>query len=152
MAAFTEKRTPNEFLVRWNKEGLIQGAHVGWLDTVLKDGVVLSQTETNVESVAMGLQEGFPLTDILTQLQVDCVLERETSMVEVTNLKSTLAEYKAETESLNLQIVSFQNQAQDLNNQLLKLQTTNQTLVQQDALSKNEIQLLKAEIEELKTQ
>jgi hypothetical protein len=94
MAAFTEERTPNEFLVRWNREGVIQGAHVGWLDTVLKDGVVLSQTETNVESVEMGLQEGFPLTDILTQLQVDCILERETLLLQIQTLKAEIAELK----------------------------------------------------------
>jgi hypothetical protein len=94
MAVFTEERTPNEFLVRWNKEGLIQGAHVGWLDTVLKDGVVISQTETNVESVAIGLSEGFPLTDILTQLQVDCILERETLLLEIQTLKAEIAELK----------------------------------------------------------
>jgi len=94
MAAFTEERTPNEFLVRWNKEGLIQGAHVGWLDTVLKDGVVLSQSETNVESVAIGLSDGFPLTDILTQLQVDCILERETLLLEIQTLKAEITELK----------------------------------------------------------
>jgi hypothetical protein len=94
MAVFTEERTPNEFLVRWNKEGLIQGAHVGWLDTVLKDGVVLSQTETNVESVAIGLSDGFPLVDILTQLQVDCILERENLLLEIQTLKAEIAELK----------------------------------------------------------
>jgi hypothetical protein len=94
MAAFTEERTPNEFLVRWNREGLIQGAHVGWLDTVLKDGVVLSQTETNVESVATGLSDGFPLGDILTQLQVDCILERENLLLEIQTLKAEIAELK----------------------------------------------------------
>jgi hypothetical protein len=94
MAVFTEERTPNEFLVRWNNEGLIQGAHVGWLDTVLKDGVILSQSETNVESVAVGLSEGFPLTDILTQLQVDCVLERETLLLKIETLKAEIAELK----------------------------------------------------------
>jgi hypothetical protein len=94
MAVFTEERTPNEFLVRWNNEGVIQGAHVGWLDTVLKDGVVLSQTETNVESVAVGLIEGFPLTDILTKLQVDCILERETLLLEIQTLKAEIAEFK----------------------------------------------------------
>jgi hypothetical protein len=94
MAVFTEERTPNEFLVRWNKEGVIQGAHVGWLDTVLKDGVLLSQTETNVESVAIGLSDGFPLTDILTQLQVDCILERENLLLEIQTLKAEIAELK----------------------------------------------------------
>jgi hypothetical protein len=94
MAVFTEERTPNEFLVRWNNEGVIQGAHVGWLDTVLKDGVVLSQSETNVESVAIGLSEGFPLTDILTQLQIDCVLERETLLLEIQTLKAEITEFK----------------------------------------------------------
>jgi hypothetical protein len=94
MAVFTEERTPNEFLVRWNNEGVIQGAHVGWLDTVLKDGVVLSQTETNVESVAVGLSDGFPLADILTQLQIDCVLERETLLLEIQTLKAEITEFK----------------------------------------------------------
>jgi hypothetical protein len=94
MAVFTEERTPNEFLVRWNREGLIQGAHVGWLDTVLKDGVVLSQSETNVESVAVGLSDGFPLTDILTQLQVDCILERETLLLEIQTLKAEITKLK----------------------------------------------------------
>jgi hypothetical protein len=94
MAVFTEERTPNEFLVRWNNEGLIQGAHVGWLDTVLKDGLILSQSETNVESVAVGLSEGFPLTDILTQLQVDCVLERENLLLEIETLKAEITELK----------------------------------------------------------
>jgi hypothetical protein len=94
MAVFTEERTPNEFLVRWNNEGVIQGAHVGWLDTVLKDGVLLSQKETNVESVAIGLSEGFPLGDILTQLQVDCILERETLLLEIETLKAEITELK----------------------------------------------------------
>jgi hypothetical protein len=96
MAVFTENRTPNEFLVRWNNQGLIQGAHVGWLDTVLKDGVILSQSETNVESVAVGLSDGFPLTDILTQLQVDCILERETLLLEIQTLKAEIEELKTQ--------------------------------------------------------
>lgn len=90
MAQFTEIRTPNEFLVRWNKEGKIQGAHVGWLDTVLKDGVVISQTETNVESVAVGLNEGFPLSDILDKINIDCLLELQKLREEIANLKTPI--------------------------------------------------------------
>jgi hypothetical protein len=89
MAQFTEIRKPYEFLVRWNQEGDLQGAHLGWLDTVLKDGQVINQTPTNVESVAIGLQEGYPLADILSQLTIDLIAEVETLKAEIATLKAS---------------------------------------------------------------
>ena len=84
MAEFTETRTPYEFLVRWNKDGTIQGSHVGWLDTVKKDGEILTQTPSNVEAVGA---DGFPLNDILSQLQIDALKEIERLKAEIERLK-----------------------------------------------------------------
>jgi hypothetical protein len=88
MSKFTETRTPYEFLVRWNQDNTISGAHIGFLDTVLKDGQVLTQKQNNVQSVALGLQEGFPLSDVLEQVLIDALLLIETLQSDNTALKS----------------------------------------------------------------
>jgi hypothetical protein len=88
MSKFTESRTPYEFLVRWNQDSTISGAHVGFLDTVLKDGQVLTQKQNNVQSVAIGMQEGFPLGDVLEQVLIDALLLIETLQSDNTALKS----------------------------------------------------------------
>jgi hypothetical protein len=73
MAQFREERTPYEFLVRWNTDGTISGAHISWLDTVYKDDEILTQTPSQVESVAIAEQEGFPLNDVLSQVLIDAL-------------------------------------------------------------------------------
>ena len=77
MAQFREERTPYEFLIRWNANGTISGAHVSFLDTVYKDDEILTQTPSQVESVAIAEQEGFPLNDILSQALIDALKELE---------------------------------------------------------------------------
>jgi FtsZ-binding cell division protein ZapB len=103
MSKFTETRTPYEFLVRWNQDNTISGAHVGFLETVLKDGEVLTQKQNNVESVAMGLQEGFPLLDILDQVLIDALLLIETVKSENATLQNEVQKTKAEAENLNIE-------------------------------------------------
>jgi hypothetical protein len=78
MAVFTENRSPYEFLVRWNNEGVIQGAHIGFLETVLKDNEIINQKVSNVQSVALALEDGFPLATILDQVLIDALLLIET--------------------------------------------------------------------------
>ena len=90
MAQFTETRTPYEFLIRWNQDSTLSGAHIGFLDTVLKDGEVLSQKQNNVESVAIGLQEGFPLLDVLNQILIDALVLIETLQAEILDLKNPI--------------------------------------------------------------
>ena len=101
MTQFTEVRTPYEFLIRWNQDSTISGAHVGFLDTVLRDGKVLTQKQNNVESVAMGLQEGFPLSDILDQVLIDALLLIETLKAENATLKIEIETLKVENEITN---------------------------------------------------
>jgi hypothetical protein len=104
MSKFKETRTPYEFLVRWNQDSTISGAHVGFLDTVLKDGQVLTQKQNNVQSVALGLQEGFPLSDVLEQVLIDALLLIETLQSDNTALKS-------EVETKDKEIAELQDSA-----------------------------------------
>jgi hypothetical protein len=77
MANYREQRTPYEFLVRWNPDGTISGAHISWLDTLYKDDEILTQSPTPVESVAIAEQEGYPLNDVLSQVLLDALKELE---------------------------------------------------------------------------
>ena len=91
MSVFTETRSPYEFLIRWNQDSTLSGAHIGFLDTAFKDGEILSQKQNNVESVAIGLQEGFPLLDVLNQSLIDALLLIETLQAEILELKNPIA-------------------------------------------------------------
>jgi hypothetical protein len=87
MTQFTEVKTPYEFLIRWNNDGTISGAHIGFLETVLKDGEILTQKPNNVESVQIGLNEGFPLANILDQVLIDSLILIENLQSEIKTLK-----------------------------------------------------------------
>ena len=100
MATFTETRTPYEFLIRWDKDGIIQGAHIAFLDTVLKDGEIVTQTQSSVESVAIGEQVGFPLADVLSQLQIDALKQVDVLNAEIAELSKINEALVAENEIL----------------------------------------------------
>jgi len=104
MTQFTEVRSPYEFLIRWNQDSTISGAHVGFLETVLRDGEVLTQKQNNVESVAMGLQEGFPLSDILDQVLIDALILIETVKAEIETVKSENAILQAENATVKAEV------------------------------------------------
>lgn len=56
---------PYEFLVRWDQQGMLSGAHVIWR-YVMRDGdVIVTESLSLAEPVAVGLSGGFPLADIL---------------------------------------------------------------------------------------
>lgn len=78
MAMETTKR-PYEFLVRW-KDGNISGAHVGYEVTVTDNGAVISTNPLPVVPVDVGTGQGFPLNEILGQLQIDALKERDAAL------------------------------------------------------------------------
>lgn len=69
MSIFTKTKTPYEFLVRWSADGTLSGAHVGFRMITKEDGVVIADVLEPVVPVAVGLQAGFPLADILANVQ-----------------------------------------------------------------------------------
>jgi hypothetical protein len=129
MSKFTETRTPYEFLVRWNQDSTISGAHIGFLDTVLKDGEVLTQKQNNVQSVALGMQEGFPLGDVLEQVLIDALLLIET-------LQSDNAGLKSEVETKDKEIAELEASATQAAKEIadLKEAATEKEAPQDDAV------------------
>lgn len=93
----TVKR-PYEFLVRW-RDGVISGAHVGFEVTTTENGQVLSTTPLPVVAVGDG---GFPLADILGQIQIDALKDREAAKaaqaVADANAATAQAEAKAKAD------------------------------------------------------
>ena len=72
MATLTEVLRPYEFLVRWDtKTGLLKASHVGYSTVLLRDGVFASEV---VEPVRPVDTPGFPLADILQQIQIDSLV------------------------------------------------------------------------------
>jgi len=83
---FTEDSKPYELLFRWGANGAIQGAHIGFLDIILKDGQIISQTPRAVESVAIAEQAGFPLNDALDLVHIGLVKQAEALAVQAAQL------------------------------------------------------------------
>lgn len=63
---------PYEFLVRW-KDGVISGAHVGFETAIIEDGKPDRIIPNDVQPVAIGKENGFPLDKIMDQLHIDAI-------------------------------------------------------------------------------
>jgi hypothetical protein len=65
---------PYEFLARW-RDGVLTGAHVQFISTIVEDGVVMPGSErlSDAMPVDVGGLKGFPLADILQQLHTDAL-------------------------------------------------------------------------------
>lgn len=72
MPIYTETKTPYEFLVRWGTNGVLQGAHVQFLECTFKDGVLLASEVKPAQVVALVEGDaGFNLQAIIGQLAID---------------------------------------------------------------------------------
>jgi hypothetical protein len=73
----TDKR-PYEFLVRWDRDGRLAGAHAQFrYVTVVDDGTVVGEFVGPAEPVAVAGGNGFPLSDILDAVQIAALADRE---------------------------------------------------------------------------
>lgn len=83
-------KLPYEFLVRWDKDGKLAGAHVQWR-YVTMDGVkVVAEGVTNPETVDIGDGKGFPLQDILSQTQTDALAQLAQAEARLSDAEASL--------------------------------------------------------------
>ena len=100
MATYTEAKTPYEFLVRWDKDGIIAGAHVGFRTITRKDGAVIADTLDAVLPVAIGIKEGFPLAEIFALVESGITDRGVAFLAEVASAEAAkTASEKATTEA-----------------------------------------------------
>ncbi len=109
--AIVEHSSPYEFLVRWNPDGTISGAHIGFRTQLIKDGVVVLESADPVKAVALADTEGFPLGDILGVTQIAALKTIEAKQLEIEQLKkdheaqllTSEANAKAQIEALRVE-------------------------------------------------
>lgn len=101
-------KQPYEFLARWDHEGKLCGAQVQWRYIITDDsGATIAETVSAVESVAVTGNDGFPLADVLQQVQLGAVAatdtanaQRDQARVELQTVQSQLQAVTAERDAL----------------------------------------------------
>lgn len=89
--ALEKTQQPYEFLARWDEQGKLSGAHVKFRTIVTDDGSVLSRVDGDALPVDIGVGQGFPLTDILSQLHIDAVAQAATAAAQAEEAKAASA-------------------------------------------------------------
>lgn len=93
---------PYEFLVRWNDQGELQGAHIILLGKVFgPDGKLLAAQPMLPQSVGIGVQQGFPLAEILEQIQI-------TALEKIDSLTAELEAEQQLNQQLKAQIAELE--------------------------------------------
>jgi hypothetical protein len=97
-------KKPYELLVRWDQNGTLHGAHMQWATVVSDDaGAVIGCYPGNVEPVAIApSQPGFPLTDILSQVQADALTALTTAQQRCDALTEQLNDTNAQIAALQV--------------------------------------------------
>lgn len=120
MANFIEKKTPYEFLVRWDEVGNIKGSHVAWLNTVYKDTEILSQTPL-IESVEIANNTGYPLNDIIELIHIDALKEIDSLNLELTLQQQISENLIQEQNNLITIINNLTKENEDIKTELSKI-------------------------------
>lgn len=84
--AITKTQQPYEFLVRFDKDGKLAGAHIQFRTFVIdEDGTtVLSEKVGDAQPVEMAGQTGFPLADVLADVQAAALAKCDELQVALT--------------------------------------------------------------------
>lgn len=123
MPDYNEVSRPYELLFRFNTgpEGGLQGAHIGFLDVMYKDGVIITQNPRPVECVAVAEEEGFPLSQALQLLHVELLKERDNLSAQVAQLTASLNEIEEYKNGLIIENTALINENTDLKAKMVAL-------------------------------
>ncbi|WP_448207509.1 hypothetical protein [Azospirillum sp. sgz302134] len=74
---------PYEFLVRWDRNGHLAGAHAQFrYVTRSDDGTIVGEFIGSAEPVSVAGADGFPLADLLSEVQASALAALETARAE----------------------------------------------------------------------
>jgi hypothetical protein len=91
---------PYEFLVRWGLDGKLSGAHIIHRYVIEDGGVLRDGGVTPARPVATAGEVGFPLADILQQLQIDALAKIDGVVLQAQALQRQLDEIAADKAAL----------------------------------------------------
>lgn len=95
--AIIEKKIPYEFLVRWDSNGKLAGAHIGFLNQVVKDGTIIAEAVDQIFPVSLIGEVGFPLAEVLSLIEINALTALEAKESE---LLATIESNRIATETL----------------------------------------------------
>ncbi len=74
-------KQPYEFLARWDQAGKLVGVHVRWRYIITDDvGKPVAESVGPAEVVSLAGEAGFPMANLLQQLQVDTLQARDAAI------------------------------------------------------------------------
>lgn len=103
-------QTPNEFLVRWSDAGQIHGAHIVFREAVIEDGAELTSRLMPAQPVALAGASGFPLADVLADVQASALATIEARDAEIATLKASQQTIEAERDAALARVAELQAQ------------------------------------------
>lgn len=119
--AITKTQSPYEFLVRWNN-GVLSGAHIRFLETIADGAEIISQKEGNAQPVSMAGEAGFPLSDILTAMQAQALVERDAAVADKIAAETQVTTLTTEKSTLQDQLTAKTNELTAAQAQVTQLQ------------------------------
>ncbi|WP_448207295.1 hypothetical protein [Azospirillum sp. sgz302134] len=88
---------PYEFLVRWDRNGHLAGAHAQFrYVTRGDDGAFAGEFVSPAEPVAVAGASGFPLADLLSEVQASALAALETARADLEAARAEIAELRAQ--------------------------------------------------------
>lgn len=97
-------KQPYELLVRWAQDGTLAGAHVQWRYVVSDGATVVAESVSAAECVAVGSTNGFPLADLLSQVQTDALTGIDAARAAQTGAEDALEQKTSEADQFSTQL------------------------------------------------
>ena len=147
------KKTPYEFMARWDDAGNLLGAHVVFREAAVKDGVEISSKYGDVLPVSLAGGAGFPLAQILSALNTSAIVDSEAKAEEIATLKTAKADAdtardealaekdgkNAEVAALTAQIAAMQPPVDSFSRKQIKVALSDASLL--DSFSRKAIKV-----------
>ena len=129
--------TPNEVLIRYDKDGIVQGMHyVKTVKVIDEKGNIFSQSQGNPEAVTLGIEEGLDLEAVLGDINTANIKsiellnsEKKTLETELKSSKEKLSETSNLLTEANTQIEQLKAELEKSNQQLVEVNKANEELI-----------------------
>ena len=99
-----EQKLPYEFLARWDANGVLSGAQIGFRRVITDDdGTAFADQLLPAQPVALAGETGFPLGDLLPAITQNALIAKEAAETALAAVRAELAAVTAERDALRAQ-------------------------------------------------
>lgn len=108
----TATKVPYEILIRY-REGKLFAAHVGWSTLVTEDDGAKRELPQTLQPFNLGNNDGFPLSDIFSQLQIDALAKTAEDAVTIRAHEISAKKAAQEIAALKKEITKLSSSKQE---------------------------------------